>query len=435
VSAGPPAAGGAQMLRADRLLTPFELLAPAWLEIRGGVITGLGAGAPPRAPDRDLGDVTVIPGMVDMHTHGGGGHDMAGNDPVAIRAALAWSLRRGVTASVLSTVSAPLDTLVDAIAIAADLVREDQPAPAASGAGARARLLGVHLEGPFLSPLRRGAHRERDLRPPSTADVERLLSTAPGTVLMVTVAPELGGGIEAVRAIRDSGAVAALGHTDADADTTAAAVGVGARVATHLFNGMRGMHHREPGPAGALLAADGVTCELINDGRHLHPAMVAIAARAAGRGRIALITDAVAATGAPDGHYRLGPLTVVQRDGEVRVTDSADPTPAGDPVPAGEPGPAAGSATATDSAPAPDRGSLAGGAAGLDGALRRAVTVIGIPLADAVAAVTSTPAAALGVADRVGSLAVGRRADLCVLNSDLIVRAVCSGGNWIELSV
>lgn len=393
-----------ELLRAGRLLTPWQLLSPAWLLVEDGVVAALGAGTPPGPVDRDLGDdATVVPGLVDMHTHGGGGHDMTAGDPAQVRAALRWSLTRGVTASVLSTIAAPLGELVDAIALAAD-VRAGQHAAGPGGPEPATRLLGVHLEGPFLSLARRGAHRAADLRPPSATDVRRLLDTAPGTVVMVTLAPELDGALAAIGAIRDAGAVAAIGHTDADAGRTVAGVRAGARVATHLFNGMRGLHHREPGPPGALLTSDEVVCELINDGAHLHPTVVALAHRAAGDGRVALVTDGVAATGAPDGAYRIGAVELVSRAGEVRVAD---------------PG-------------APDGlGSLGGGAVGLDESLRRAVAVVGLPVAAAVAAATATPAAALGVGDRHGSLAAGRDADLCVLDADLRLRGVCLAGVWV----
>lgn len=388
---------------AGRIITGAQTLTPGWVEITAGVLTAVGAGPPPRLPDRDLGAAaTVIPGMVDMHTHGGGGHDMTNGDPAAVRSALAWSARHGITASVLSTVAAPLDRLADIIAIAADVMagQRDPALPVSS-----TRLLGVHLEGPFLSVARRGAHQQEALLLPRAADVHRLLAVAPGAVAMVTLAPELDGALTAIAAIRDAGAVAAIGHTDADADRTAAAVAAGARVGTHLFNGMRGLHHRDPGPVGALLVADDVVCELINDGRHLDRRIVALAHRAAGTGRIALISDGVAATGAPDGEYRLGPVTVVHRAGEVRV---ADPD-------------------------APDGlGSLGGGELALDAALRRAVRVVGLPLTDAVAAVTTTPARALGVAGRVGSIAVGRDADLCVLDEDLAVTNICLAGCWLD---
>lgn len=423
-----------ELISMGRLCTPAQLLAPAWLEITGGLISALGVGEPPRAPDRDLGpEALVIPGMVDMHTHGGGGHDMTSRDAADIRAALAWSLGRGVTASVLSTVSAPLDDLATAIGVAGDLMGEQ-----ARTGPRETRLLGVHLEGPFLSPRRRGAHDERALRPPRPADVDRLLGIRPGTVLMVTLAPELQDGLAGVRAVLDAGAVPAIGHTDADARRTGEAISAGARVATHLFNGMPGLHHRAPGPVGALLAAQSVVCELINDGWHLDPAVVAIAARAAGRGRIALITDSVAATGGPPGPYRLGGLTVERTDGAIRVVDGSSTDrntgSAGLAARAGAAaGPAATPGLASLAGGSAERAlaSLAGGSAGLDEALRRAVDVVGIPLGDAVAAVTSTPAAALGVGARVGSIAVGRSADLCVLDADLAISFVCLGGRWL----
>jgi N-acetylglucosamine-6-phosphate deacetylase len=258
-------------------------------------------------------------------------------------------------------------------------------------------LAGVHLEGPWLSPLRAGAHPPELLRPPEQAEVRRMLSLGRGTVRMVTLAPELAGGIEAVRMIVDHGAVAALGHTDADYAVASAALDAGASQGTHVGNGMRPIHHREPGVVLALLERDDVVLELINDGIHLHDAVASALVRTAGSHRLALISDAIPASGLPDGTYRVGDDEVEIRAGEVRQRRS---------------------------------GSLAGSNTCLADGLRRAVHHLGATLADATAMVTSTPARALGLPD-VGRLEAGAVADVVALDDDLRVTAVMHQGSWL----
>jgi N-acetylglucosamine-6-phosphate deacetylase len=260
-------------------------------------------------------------------------------------------------------------------------------------------LAGIHLEGPYLSAAHRGAHDRACLRRPDARELQRLLAAADGTVRMVTLAPELPAALELVRVSVAAGALAAVGHTDATYDETRAAIDAGATVATHLFNGMRPLHHRDPGPAAALLEDDRVTIELINDGVHLDPAIGRLAFSAAGPDRVALITDAIAGTGMGDGVYQLGPVTVRVIGGVARLED---------------------------------RPSIAGSVLTMDVALRRAVRDIGLPLADAVRAAASTPARALGLNARVGSIEVGKDADLVVLDDELAPVAVMARGTWVK---
>jgi N-acetylglucosamine-6-phosphate deacetylase len=223
--------------------------------------------------------------------------------------------------------------------------------------------------------------------------VATLLDAGRGTVRMITIAPELPGALDAIARIVDSGAVAAIGHTDATYDEARAGLAAGATVGTHLFNAMRPLHHREPGVIGALLESD-ATCELVVDNVHVHPALVAWVMRVAA-GRIALITDAIAAAGVGDGEYLLGGLEVRVDEGVARLTHG---------------------------------GSIAGSTLTQDVALRNAVAA-GVPLPDAVAALTAVPARALGLP--VGTLEPGSRADLVVLSEGLQVDAVMAGGAWI----
>lgn len=259
-------------------------------------------------------------------------------------------------------------------------------------------LAGVHLEGPWLAGARCGAHDPRQLRDPDPGELDRLLRAGHGAVRMVTLAPERSGGLEAVRRIVGAGAIAALGHTDASYALTRSAVAAGARVGTHLFNAMAPVHHREPGPAVALLEDSRVTVELVTDGLHVHPALWEHVLRSTDGGRVAAVTDAMAAAGMPDGQYHLGALQVTVTDRVARVADT---------------------------------GTIAGSTATTDALFANIVRYAALPreeaLARAVAMTAGTPAQALGLAD-VGAIEPGRRADLVVLDPDLRVREVYRAG-------
>lgn len=255
-------------------------------------------------------------------------------------------------------------------------------------------LAGIHLEGPYLATQRCGAHDPALLRSPDLAEFQRILRAGRGHVRMITLAPELPGALELVRAAVSEGVVAAVGHTDADYATVCAAFDAGATVATHLFNQMRPLHHRDPGPVAAALTDDRVTVEVINDGVHLHPAVVRMAWAAAGADRTAFVTDAMAAAGLGDGDYTLGGRRVRVADGTARLADT---------------------------------GAIAGSTITLADAVRRALRDLGIPLAAAVRAASTVPAAALRLAD-VGALLPGRYADLVVLEPDGTLHAVYHRG-------
>jgi N-acetylglucosamine-6-phosphate deacetylase len=347
---------------------------PGWLEISDGRVVA--SGTEPR-PGLDLGGSYVAPGFVDMHVHGGGGAAFSDDPAVAV----GFHRRHGTTTCLASLVTGPIPDLAKQIASLVPVVE--------SGV-----IGGIHLEGPFLAATRCGAHDPSLLRAPSPEDVATLLDAGRGTVRMVTIAPELPGGPAAIRQIVDGGAVAAIGHTDSTYEEARAGLDAGATVGTHLFSAMRPLHHRDPGVITALLDSD-ATLELIADNIHVHPALVGWVLRSAGRGRTALITDAIAAAGQDDGDYLLGALEVTVQGGVARLVHG---------------------------------GSLAGSTLTQDVALRNAVAA-GVPLVDAVAALTVVPARALGL--DAGSLAVGARADLVVLSADLSVAAVMVAGSWI----
>lgn len=358
----------------------------AWVHLDAGRVAASGTGETWRVLDADevvdaravAGDGAVLtPGFVDLHGHGGGGYaheDGSG----AIRAARALHLAHGTTRAVISLVAGSPADLATRLGAIADLAKTD------------ASVLGAHLEGPFLDPGHHGAHDPELLLDPTPEVVTALIEAARGSLVQVTLAPELPGGNEAIATFVAAGVVVAVGHTDADADATRRAFDAGATLLTHAFNAMPGLHHRAPGPVGAATGDPRVTIEVIADGVHLHPDVIRMLFAAA-PGRVALVTDAMAAAGSADGTYRLGSLEVSVDAGVARLAD----------------------------------GTIAGSTLTQDAALRTAVTA-GVALPDAVTALTRTPARTIGRPD-LGSLAVGAVADAVLLDADLHVRRVFTG--------
>lgn len=366
-----------------RMVTSTGVLMPGWLHVADGQISALGAGNAPAPVEVDLAGQWLVPGFVDIHAHGALGRSFDEASTYAVDTITGHHRQFGTTTMLASLVTAPIEQMRRAISTLAPHVE-------------RGAIAGVHLEGPFLSHDHCGAHVPQHLREPDRGAIDTLLHAAPKAVRMVTLAPELPGALEAIERIAARGLVCAIGHTAANYETTHAAIAAGARVATHLYNGMPPIRGREPGPVAALLADDRVTVELIADGIHLHDATLHSTANAA-PGRFALVTDAMAATGGGDGEYRLGTQRVQVRHGQARLID-------GD--------------------------SLAGSTLTLDQALRTAVRT-GIPFLDALAAATSTPAHAAGLATTCGTIAAGRAADLVVLDDHLTVRSVLHQGQWV----
>ncbi|WP_396930761.1 N-acetylglucosamine-6-phosphate deacetylase [Mycolicibacterium sp.] len=373
------------LLTAQTLLTGRELLRPGWIEVSGTTVRALGAGAPPRPADREL--VTVVPGFVDTHVHGGGGVDFSAATASDSAAAVGLHRRHGTTTLVASLVSAGPAELLQQVEVLAGHARDGLFA-------------GIHLEGPWLVVQRCGAHDPVLLRDPDPDEVDRLLQAGDGTIRMVTLAPERSGALAAIERIVGAGAVAAVGHTDATYEQTRAAISAGATVGTHLFNAMRPIHHREPGPVIALLEDPRVTVELIADGVHVHPALYRQVAHTTGPDRMSLITDAMAAAGVSDGRYQIGRMDVEVDDGVARL---------------------AGTST------------IAGSTATMDRVFGFAVAHSALPrdeaLLLAVCQSSINPARALGLPSP--ELVPGARADLVALDDDLTVTDVLHGGAWV----
>ncbi len=378
------------LITADTVATGRALLRPGWIDVEGGVIVGVGEGAPPRPADVPLGAVTVVPGFVDIHVHGGGGGVFPSPDPSSIpaqtAAAAALHRRHGTTTMVASLVTAQPAALLAQVRALRDQV-------------AAGTVAGIHLEGPWLAANRCGAHELSALRDPEPDEVDRVLEAGAGTIRMVTLAPERTGGLDAIKRITNAGAAAAIGHTDATYAQARAAIEAGATVATHLFNAMRPVHHREPGPVLALIEDPRVTVELITDGVHLHPALYRDVTQSVGPDRVALVTDAMAAAGMADGAYVLGPLAVDVVDGVARVAG-------------------------TDT--------IAGSTATMDHVFRCAVSASGLPRDEALLAAVRqssvNPARALGLP--AVAIMAGAAADLVVMDEELRVQRVVQGGSW-----
>lgn len=381
------------VLAGARVVLPTGVVAGGHVTVENGRIAGCGAaqeapGARDGGRTLDLTGHWIVPGFVDVHVHGGGGASFSSGNAEEALTAVRTHRAHGTTTMVASTVTGELDDLARQAAVLAELTEQGD-------------LAGIHFEGPFISPHRCGAHQPELLRDPDPADVRKLVEAARGAARMMTLAPELPGGLDSVRLLADLGVIAAVGHTDSTYEATLDAVEAGATVATHLFNAMPSLMHRAPGPIAALLEDDRVTVELINDGTHLHPAVLELAFARAGADRVAFITDAMGAAGMNDGMYPLGPMSVEVKDGVARIADG------------------------------PTAGSIAGSTLTLDTAFKRSVTIDRLSVEDTVRALSVNPARLLGVGDQVGSLEPGKDADLVVLDASYDLVGVMRKGEWV----
>ncbi|WP_437064981.1 N-acetylglucosamine-6-phosphate deacetylase [Streptomyces sp. enrichment culture] len=370
------------------MLTGADVVLPTGT-VKGGRITVDGTRIAATAPENSrVVDVTghwLVPGFVDIHNHGGGGASFTSGTVDDVLTGIRTHRTHGTTTLVASTVTGDMHFLAQRAGLLSELAEQGD-------------IAGIHFEGPFISPCRKGAHSEALLRDPDPAEVRKLIDAARGHATMVTLATELPGGIDSVRLLGEHGVIAAIGHTDATYEQTVEAIDAGATVATHLFNAMPALGHRAPGPIAALLEDERVTVELINDGTHLHPAALELAFHHAGPDRVAFITDAMDAAGFGDGRYMLGPLEVEVADGVARLVEG---------------------------------GSIAGSTLTLDRAFKRAVTIDRLSVEDTVAALSANPARLLGLDDRVGSLEPGKDADLVLLDADFDLKGVMRRGEWV----
>ena len=369
---------------ASRLYTPVEEIQNPVLVIEDGHIADIYSrstkGAPANVSLIDFGDAVLAPGFVDIHIHGGAGLDVMRAAPSELPRLGKFLTTHGVTGYFATTVAAPLDATCAALGRLADAI--EGAASLLDGDAVQARPLGIHLEGPFLSHKRRGVHPPENLVAPTVEVFERLWQAARGHVRMLTIAPEVPEAMEVIAEAAKRKVCVSIGHSDAEMPVAQAAVKAGASHATHTFNAMRPLDHREPGIVGEVLSNDGLSADIIVDGIHVDPAVVKVFLRAKGRERAVLITDAISATGMPDGRYQLGPIEVDVKDGKCTSGNS-----------------------------------LAGSVLTMDRAVRNVTKFSEWSLRDAVRAATLNPARAVGLADRHGVLTQGAEANFIVLNS------------------
>src|ERR1700694_4181859 len=379
---------------AGRLLTPTDFIEHPLVLVEHGRVVDISARSSRQVPagvsTSDFGPSVIAPGYVDLHIHGSAGYDVMDDAAAALPAIEQLLARHGVTSYFPTTVTAPMDTTLRALERLADAIekRERNNADGHS----RALPLGIHLEGPFISHARRGVHPPENLLAPTLALFERFWQAARGRIRMMTIAPELEGALEVIAEAARRGVCVSLGHSDADFAATERGIAAGARHATHTFNAMRPLDHRSPGILGAVLTDRRVSADIIADGVHLDPTLVKLFADAKGAAQTVLITDAISATGMPEGRYRLGSFEVDVHDGKCMVD-----------------------------------GKLAGSVLTMDRAVRNLARFAEWDLPQAVAAASQNPARVARIANK-GVLAVGADADFVVLNSEGEVLRTFFGG-------
>jgi N-acetylglucosamine-6-phosphate deacetylase len=381
-------------LTAAALFTPTERIADALLMIEDGVIAEVTSrqarSLPSKARLVDLGDAVLAPGLIDIHIHGGGGRDVMESAPEALPAVEQLLARHGVSSYYPTTVTAPLQEILAALERLADAI---EARANTDGASLRARPLGIHLEGPFLSHAQRGVHPPESLLKPSPALFDRLWQASRGHIKIMTIAPELDAAKETIADAVQRGVCVSLGHSDAPLGAARAAMAVGASHATHTFNAMRPLGHRDPGILGLVLTNSELSADIIVDGIHVDPAVVELFMKLKGPDKAVLITDATSATGMPDGHYRLGSFELEVKDGRCVMG-----------------------------------GKLAGSVLTMDQALRNVMEFAHLDLRDALRTATLNPAQVVGVHESRGTLRAGAQADIVVLNSrHEVIRTIIHG--------
>ena len=380
------------LVHAGRAFTPQGELPDAAILFRDGVIESVGPRSgvtlPAGATEVVAKDQIAAPGFVDVHIHGAGGHDVMEGSADALSVVSKSLASRGTTSYLATTVTANPDVIVSSTAGIARYISTQY----ASG-DARADVLGVHFEGPFISPVRRGVHPVKWIAPPSADLLQKFIDAADGHAQLITIAPELMGAIPCIDAAHKAGMVVGIGHSDATYEQARVAIARGAHHAIHVFNAMRPFSHRDTGIIGAVLTSPEVSAELIADGVHVDEAAMRILLQAKGAGGTILVSDGISATGMPDGKYMLGEFEVTVSGGVCRNAD----------------------------------GNLAGSTLTLDRALRNIVG-LGAPLGDALRMLTLNPATLLGLEYKKGALRSGADADLLLLREDLHLAKVYTRG-------
>jgi N-acetylglucosamine-6-phosphate deacetylase len=378
------------VLKNVKLVTPEGVLNDGWIKLADGRIEALGSGSAAavsgEAQAIDGGGGWVLPGFIDVHVHGGAGHDFMDADEEGLREITKFHASHGTTGILATSLTASRDELTGVL---------DRVSRFMAGSMPYAQVLGVHFEGPFVSDKWKGAQNPDYILPPQLEWLEEWVRCYPGIIRIQTLAPEAEGALDYIERLDSHGIVPACGHTDATYAQIIAAADRGLRHAVHTFNAMRPYHHREPGTVGAVLTDDRIFAEVIADGHHVHAAGIEMLRRAKGPERVILVTDAMAAAGMPDGDYRLGGLPVTMTCGVARLTHS---------------------------------GNLAGSTLTMIESLRHMVREISVPIADASRMASGNPARQLGIDSVTGTLEAGKRADVLLLSDQLELERIWIGG-------
>ncbi|WP_123039279.1 N-acetylglucosamine-6-phosphate deacetylase [Cohnella candidum] len=380
-----------------RVATPDGVLENGWIWLRDGKIAGLGGYEGSDSIPAEAANAVrvegaggwVLPGFIDMHVHGGAGHDFMDADAEELRTITRFHGRHGTTGMLATSMTSPREDLTRVLERVSRFIAGGMP---------YARLLGVHIEGPFVSLKWKGAQNPAYILPPQPEWLEGWVRDYPGLIRQQTLAPETEGALAYIEQLNAAGAVAACGHTDATYEEILKAADHGLRHAVHTFNAMRPYHHREPGTVGAVLTDPRIMAEVIADGHHVHPAGIKMLVAAKGSDGVILITDAMAAAGMPDGEYEIGGLPVVMAAGVARLKDG---------------------------------GSLAGSTLTMIDAFRFMVREVGVPIPAASKMASANPARQLGLDGEIGTLAADKRADVLLLDEGLELRGVWVGGERI----
>jgi len=375
-------------LTAAALFTPLEQIKQPLLLVEDGVIREVRSRMANEIPKGcrviDFGDGIFAPGLIDIHIHGAAGRDVMKGDPDSLATIERFLAKHAVTSYLPTTITAPVNSTLAALESLANAI--EAAGKRKDGGELRARPRGIHIEGPFLSHARRGVHPTENLLPPTIKMFERFWEAARGHIRIMTIAPELPGAPDVIAEASRRGVCVSLGHSDADFQTSRAGIIAGARHATHTFNAMRPLRHRDPGILGAVLTDSNLSADIIADGLHVDPAIVQLFLQAKGPDQAVFITDSTAATGMPDGIYRIGTLEMEVKHGVCRA-----------------------------------RGTLAGSTLTLDQAVRNVMKFTHSDLEKALRPATLNPARVAGLAGK-GLLEVGVEADLVILSPEGEVR-------------